>query len=71
MHPASSYSAISETILRLAGAIRAMDIPYKGRIIRAEASYGATLYSENGESAASMLNRADKAMYQMKDQPLP
>lgn len=70
MHPVPSYSVISETVLQLANTIRAIDIPYKEQIIRVEASYGATLYSEHGETAAAILSRADKAMYRMKGGPL-
>ncbi|WP_181592760.1 GGDEF domain-containing protein [Paenibacillus sp. YN15] len=66
MYPVPSYSAISEIVLQLANTIRAVDIPYKEHLIRVEASYGATLYSEYGETAAAILSRADKAMYRMK-----
>lgn len=69
MHPVPSYSTISETVLHLANTIRAIDIPYKEQLIRVEASYGATLYSEHGETAAAILSRADKAMYRMKGEP--
>jgi diguanylate cyclase (GGDEF)-like protein len=69
MHPVPSYTEISGTLLDLTHAIRAMDISYKGQTIRVEASYGASLYAENGEDAASLLNRADKAMYRMKEAP--
>ncbi|MFM9330434.1 GGDEF domain-containing protein [Paenibacillus mesotrionivorans] len=70
MHPVPSYTEISGTLLELTNAIRAMDIPYKGQTIRVEASFGASLYAENSEDAATLLNRADKAMYRMKEVPL-
>ncbi len=70
MHPVPSYTEISGTLPELANAIRAMDISYKGQTIRVEASFGASLYAENGEDAATLLNRADKAMYRMKEVPL-
>lgn len=67
MHAVPSYSAISEIILKLTSSIRLMEVPYKGQLIPVRASYGASLYSENGEDAAAMLNRADQAMYRMKE----
>lgn len=70
MHPVPSYTEISGTLLDLTQAIRAIDIPHKGQTIRVEASYGASLYAENGEDASTLLNRADKAMYRMKEVPL-
>jgi diguanylate cyclase (GGDEF)-like protein len=70
MHPVPSYTIISGALLDLTHAIRAMDISYRGQTIRVEASYGASLYAENGEDAATLLNRADKAMYRMKEVPL-
>lgn len=69
MHPVPSYTEISGILLELADAIRAMDIPYKDQIIRVEASYGVSLYAENGEDAPALLSRADKALFRMKQLP--
>ncbi|MDF2938742.1 MAG: putative signal transduction protein containing a rane domain, an and a domain [Paenibacillaceae bacterium] len=69
MNPAPSYPAFGDTVVQLAEAIRSMDIPYKGQIIKTGASYGASLSIGAGENAAAILSRADKAMYRMKDGP--
>lgn len=70
MHPVSSYSEISEHILRLTSSIRYMEVPFREHQIGVKASYGASMYSENGEDANAMLERGDRAMFLMKGKAL-
>ncbi|MDF2925059.1 MAG: diguanylate cyclase/phosphodiesterase [Paenibacillaceae bacterium] len=66
MNAVPSYSEISEIILKLTALIRCIEVPYKEHMIPVSASYGASLYSENGESASAIVERADKAMHYMQ-----
>lgn len=63
----SSYMDVNDTILSVFSMIRFVKVPYKGHVIQVRASCGATLYMGAGDDAASMLDRADKAMYKMKE----
>ncbi len=66
--PDTSADEAREMTERLLALIRSMDIAYRGQIIKPSASFGITMIVPCDQHPEELMQRADRALYQSKEQ---